>query len=385
MNSPCQEKIFSTDSCICRVINSPLYINIPNNQNTSQYTLLHHICNNSLGLLIDFILRTSDNINVFYIQDDDGNTPLHLLCKRVDELEKDKNDYNQTFNDFTSVPSSTKTIKVIEILSKYADLSIKNKNKLAPEDVTINTFVHNICYLQMIQKKNGKFPSSKPINNNIPYKTDWNVLFNLKDPKQKNRTLLHHLCIGDRLGAIKFLVNNGGDVNVIANGYNNYSFKPIDLLFKTMRITSNGFNYIDIKVPSGFKKCPDIISQNYKDIILDKSEKLILEETEMIAEYLVERGADFSHESYCDLSDIMYKLYKRKNSSTVKKPSKSSIVSIAKSIANGLTKYSCFPFGNIMNNVYIDDKKYAKTKFIAIPSIYNQNSESKEKLIEPPI
>jgi len=380
------KKVSSTESCICRVINSPLVSNDPYSVNQG-HTLLHYICENSIGYIIDFILKTSDSINVFYIQDDDGNTPLHLLCERVDELEVNNEDYDGShMANYTSVPSSTKAILMINYLAQYVELSIKNKKKLLPEDLTTNILVHNICYRQTVQKKNNKFPLPKPINNNIIYKSDWNALFNLKDPKQKNRTLLHHLCVGDRLGAIKFLVENGGDVNIISSRkdrYSNHNVTPIDILFSTKSISfpsNRQTTYTNINVPSGFRRVPEIVSGNSKDLILNKSEKIILEETEMIAKYLVEKGANLSLNSYCDISDIMYKLNKNKNTNTEKESLLSDIKSRVKSISNSLIKYSCFPFGSFINNVYKDNKRYNEVKFITIPSIRDKNSKNEEKL-----
>jgi len=382
------KKVSTKESCICRVINSPLISTNDPYSSDQGHTLLHYICENSIGYIIDFILKTSDSINVFHIEDDDGKTPLHLLCEKVDGLEINNEDYDGSpITNFTSVPSSTKAISMINYLAQYVELSIKNKKKLAPEDLTTNILVHNICYRQTIKKKQGKFPLPKPSNNNIIYKSDWNTLFNLKDPKQKNRTLLHHLCAGDRLGAIKFLVENGGDVNIISNRkdrYSNYSVTPIDILFTTKSISfpsNRQTTYTNINVPSGFRRAPEIKSGNNKDLILNKSEKVILEETELIAKYLVENGANCSLSSYCDISDIMYKLNKSKNSSTEKESLLSGISSVAKNISNSLMKYSCFPFRSFINNTSMDNrKKYSKVKFITIPSICNQNSKNEEKL-----
>lgn len=365
MNEFSIKKTTSNDTSISKVINLPLNINRQQNR----FTLLQLLCKNSLGLIIDFIVKTSNSVDIFYIEDRDGNTPLHFLCRRVDELEMNEEDSSKdsVIKNFTSAPSSTNIIMLIKYLADFVDLSIKNKNKLAPEDVTTNILVHRICYSQMINKKNNMFPSQKPNNGGIIYKSEWNLLFNLKDPKQKDRTLLHHLCIGDRLGAIKFLVENGGDP-----GFNS----PIDLLFMDAGNYYHGY-LTRIKIPSGFRNISGKFSGNNKDLIFGKSEIIILEETEKIAEFLIEKGADFSSESYCDMTDIMYRLYKKKNDSTIKNPLARNFVSFTKSIASGLLKYSCFPFGNFMNN-----KNNNEIKFITIPSIYNQNSESEETLTE---
>lgn len=41
----------------------------------------------------------------------------------------------------------------------------------------------------------------------------WKEFFNLKDYRRKNKTFMHLLCEGDRLEAIKFLIEPGADVN----------------------------------------------------------------------------------------------------------------------------------------------------------------------------
>ncbi|OUM56687.1 hypothetical protein PIROE2DRAFT_18589 [Piromyces sp. E2] len=363
-----EKKLPDKKSCICRVINSP----IDNQQNT----LLHKICANSIGNIIKFIFETMNSPDLAYMEDDDGYTPLHILCKRVDELEANMNDFIENpLDNFTSVPSSTNIIKFLKFTSKNFDLSRKNKNNLAPVDLTSNILIHNICYGQIVE--NVIEPIS--FSSNIPYVSDWKVLFNLKDTKQKNRTLLHHLCMGDRLNAIRFLVENGADVNVDSMNHK----KPINKLFVDYRKIINGYNYIDIKIPAGFKKIPPTITGNSKDIILEKNEQIILEETEKIAEYLVDQGADLDPETYCDFSDIMYRLIKKKKNTNnpEKKPLLKNFSSIVKHITEGLTKYSCFPFGNFFNSVYTDSKNYKKVKFIKIPSISNENTDKEEKLL----
>ena len=209
-----------------------------------------------------------------------------------------------------------------------------------------------------------------------PYKVDWNILFNLKDNKIKNRTLLHHLCNGDRLNAIRFLIENGADINVTSISLNEI-VKPIDKLFKISQ-----FSTFSEKVPSGFRNSPKAKTGNIKDIILEKNDEKILRETEDIAEYLVEHGADLNPNTYCDFSDIMYTLLKRKTENPKKRTLLKSISSVVKEVADGLMKYSCFPIGSFTPIDFIDNNITKKVKFIRISSITNENSDSKEKLIK---
>jgi len=394
-----EKRIISTVNSIARVINSPL---IPNNSNyvNSNDTLLHYICDNSLGYVIEFILNVSDKNNtVLNVQDDDGNTPLHLLCSRLDKLGvREDEDFCQTHvNNFISEPSPLKVISMINYLSNYADLSIKNNSGVEPCDLTQNITVHNAYYRQMVRKSHNKFPSPKLINNHIPNRDDWNVLFNLRDPLQKNRTLLHHLCQGDRLSAIKFLVGHGADVQVqskrnIGHGHSTYMATPLDALFKEQQISltlDDRTTFTDIKVPSGFRRTlemepssfrrsPEPVLEDY-DLYLLNSEKKILKEAEAIARYLVEKGAEFTLNSYCDISDVMYELYKEKNENKRVATATTSIfggiTSVARDISSGLMKYYCFPLGSDH-----DHKKYNKVKYIRISSLHpNENQESEEK------
>jgi len=416
MNEYNEKRLLLTARSISKVINSPL---VPNNSKylNSNDTLLHYICDNSLGYVIEFISNVADSNEIFNIQDDDGNTPLHLLCSRVDELEvREDEDLNQSHvENFTSVPSPLKVISMINYLSNYADLSIKNKFRFEPGDLTDNVTVHNAYYRQMVQKRNNKFPSPKLINDNIPNKPDWNVLFKLRDPDQKNRTLLHHLCIGDRLNAIKFLVGLGANVNVKSKrnkGGVTYDATPMDALFKDQQISfvvNDHTTSSDIKVPSGFRRSLEANIPNYGyalesvllddyEIVLMNNEKRILKEAESIAEYLVKNGADFTINSYCDLSDIMYDLYKWKsnnnNNNKRKKPLLSGLIgyngvsgfnglsgigSLVENFSNGIMKYSCFPIGNFVNNYFDSRKKYSKVKFVRVSSLINQNQDNEEK------
>ncbi|KAL6617538.1 hypothetical protein U3516DRAFT_865858 [Neocallimastix sp. 'constans'] len=155
------KNLSSIDTSISRVINNPLY---PRN---SSYTLLHYICENSLGTIIEFIFKMSNTTDIFYVEDDDGNTPLHILCKRMDEFEANINEFSDSydpsykFKNFISFPSSS-----------------------TPVDLALNILIHNLCYSQMVRKT-----YKQKLSIDSPYKVDWNILFNLKDNKIKNRTL----------------------------------------------------------------------------------------------------------------------------------------------------------------------------------------------------
>lgn len=55
--------------------------------NDSKITIFQLICANQLGIIMEFIIRKMESYDIFVSQDDDGNTPLHLLCKNVNFLE----------------------------------------------------------------------------------------------------------------------------------------------------------------------------------------------------------------------------------------------------------------------------------------------------------
>ena len=372
------KNLSSIDTSISRVINNPIY---PGN---SSFTLLHYICANSLGAIIDFIFKMSDTIDIFYVEDNDGNTPLHILCKRMDYYNMDlfnyfiRHDPSLELENFTSCPSSTVILSMIQYLSDYINLSKKNKKNIAPVDSTSNIVVHNLCYRQMIRKT-----YRLKLSINDPNKMDWNALFNLKDSKMKNRTLLHHLCNGDRLNAIRFLIENGADVNVISRINHNEIIKPLDRLFSTITIEdTNSHISISMKYPSGFRKILRTKTGRLRDIDFYYNERQMLEETNNVAEYLVEHGADLNSNTDCDYSDIMYRLAKRKTENPKKRTLLKSISSVVKEVADGLMKYSCFPIGNYTPIDFIDNNITKKVKFIRISSITNENSDSKEKLIK---
>jgi len=199
----------------------------------------------------------------------------------------------------------------------------------------------------------------------------------------KNRTLLHHLCNGDRLNAIRFLIENGADVNVISRINHNEIIKPLDRLFSTITIEdTNSHISISMKYPSGFRKILRTKTGRLRDIDFYYNERQMLEETNNVAEYLVEHGADLNSNTDCDYSDIMYRLAKRKTENPKKRTLLKSISSVVKEVADGLMKYSCFPIGNYTPIDFIDNNITKKVKFIRISSITNENSDSKEKLIK---
>lgn len=366
--------------CICSVINLPL---INENGNKTE-PLLHLICSNSLGKIIKFIFYVSDSLDIFNVQDDDGNTPLHLLCKRIELLDIDYSDYHSNYSDYeifgniSSEPSSTKVFELLKFLSQYVDFSIKNNDGKTINEFNDNVIINNICYIQMVHKNMKDFPLNRPDNmyyERISHKSDWNELFKLKDSSQKNRTLLHYLLMGDRLSAIKFLVDQGADVNYRKriNKGRDISYGPtaISKLFKEIDFpydyNKNGYNHsmdIELRVPSGFKEIPKIKSGWPKDYnnLMAPREKRILEETEKIAEFLIERCSDSTLNfsiPYCDFSNAMFEAYKKR------KIQKTSVIdnikNITKKISYALMDNPCFPFGNNDDkNKYYDDIKDVK-------------------------
>jgi len=323
---------------------------------------------------------------------------IHLLGKRINLLKIYYSDYNpydrinqyRYFQDISSEPSLPKVFELLQYLSYYIDFSIKNKEEKAIDEFHNNILLRNICFAQMLLKKKNKFPSKRPSNeyySSIAYIKEWNDLFKLKDPKQKNRTLLHYIFMGDRLNAIKFLVDQGADVNYRKKEKNNYGKIidgpiPISKLFIKKGVTiydENKYNFIPLIVPSGFRKIPIIKTgwpSDYQDL-LDQREKRILEETEKIVEYLIESGTNLTLDMYfpmCDYSDVAYRAYKIKNaektSSVIDK-----IKNLSKRTLNTLMDYSCFPFGNNDKNIHYKNKE---VKYIKLISNNNKDRDEVE-------
>jgi len=307
---------------IKEIINSPI---IDNN-----HSLLYHICSNSLGSIINFIMKVSKPSEIVNTQDDDGNTPLHLLCSRVDDSKLENvncfkyiNDWTSFFSCFTSQPSLETFILVFNFLSNFADFTIKNNKGQTIDELTENPIIHNMYYNIMTNKDSPKsqetnssqkilYRNSTTINKDIPNKEVWNALFHMKDSNNKNRTLLHHICLGDRLSAIKLLISNGAEVNQTTD---KGVFSSINGLFTLMDKNLGDYSSIKIYVPSGFRSADNISVDDLKqNPLLSHHEKKLLEETEKIAEYLAEEGAALnSYEAsfYC-ISEILYKIYKSK-------------------------------------------------------------------------
>jgi len=229
------------------ILNLPI-INITS-QNKKKYvfTILQLICANQLGIVMEFIINQMNSYDIFNIQDDDGNTPLHLLCKNINNLIDSNNelddcfsykifndnsingynssenftDHTSVFSNFSSRPILSKSLDLIFQISKYTEFSIKNKDGKTADELTDNRLIREYYCQQLFDKRDGKFPS-KIIN----YKSEclyqyfersieneWIALFKLKDSKRNNKTLMHFLCEGDRLSAIQFLVEHGANIN----------------------------------------------------------------------------------------------------------------------------------------------------------------------------
>eukprot|EP00833_Pecoramyces_ruminatium_P008963 jgi/Orpsp1_1/1182995/evm.model.c7180000083420.1 len=313
-------------------------------------SLLSLICANQLGIVIEFMIKRIKLYDIVNSQDDDGNTPIHLLCKNVDNLEQYNVRYGDTFDnilytncgehslkysDFSSRPQLKKCLEMIDNLSIYADLSIKNKDGKTPDELTNNILVQNSYCFNLINKK-----KEKQMSFNYGFFTDesvvdWKKFFTLKDSKRKNKTLMHFLCDGDRLGAIQFIVEHGANINGKCNekkyfikifgGMKVGGCTPFNFLFSTF----NREHY----APSGiyYKDNFDynLLLNNPKKFIetLNKSEQYILNETENIIKYFVSQGVDLSLEEnpcfrFCGISNIMYKLLKPKKKDNISENSR---------------------------------------------------------------
>ena len=361
--------------CICTVINLPI---VDENGNEKE-PLLHLICSNSLSEILYFIFSVSDSLDVFTIQDDDGNTPFHLLGQRINLLEPN---YFYDIDEISSEPSLNLVFKILKLLSDYIDFSIKNKEGKSFEEFHKNIIIENICLSQKIKKKNNKFPlerDNKRYVDNTPFVAEWNELFKLRDSNRKNRTLLHYLFMGDRLSAIKFLVDQGADVNYrrkTKSYYGEISYGPsaLSVLFTKKYFTCTYVgnhsviqNHISLRVPSGFNKIPEAKtgwSSDYNEL-LQPREKRILEETENIAKYLIECGSDITFDGeiiHCDISDVIYKAYCDKENKTETTSFIDKFKNLSKIISNTLMDCPCLPFGNFNRNIYNDIEKVKYVK-----------------------
>eukprot|EP00833_Pecoramyces_ruminatium_P012911 jgi/Orpsp1_1/1186943/evm.model.d7180000054295.1 len=312
--------------------------------NKYNLNLLSLICANQLGIIIEFILKSIKLVDILNEQDDDGNTPIHLLYKNIDNLirydAKYGNNYYNTFlyqnttdhsnkyNDISSKPQLYKIFDIINEITYYIDFSIKNKDGKIPDELTNNILCQNYYCLNLINTKNEKNSSIYTYNFYNAYNntllSEWKTFLSLKASKRKNKTLMHFLCDGDRLGAIQFLVEHGADINkkivnnfdiTIFDGMKVKGSTPLNFLFSTFK----GYYH----APSGFYYKNDfdydLVLNNPQKFIenLNNSEKYILDETERIIEYFVCQGVDISLEEnpsfrFCGISNIMYKLLKRK-------------------------------------------------------------------------
>jgi len=346
--------------CICTVINLP----IVDENGRDIEPLLHLICSNSLGTIIYFILSVSESLDVFTIQDDDGNTPFHLLGQRINLLEPN---YSEDPDDISSEPSLNVIFKVLKFFSNYIDFSTKNNDGKTFDELQNNIIIEKMCLSQMIKKKNNEFPLTRDnerYKNNTPFIEEWNELFKLRDTNQKNRTLLHYLFMGDRLSAIKFLVDQGAEVNYrrkIKSGYGGITYGPTAISglftkkhFKYTYTDDNDYKStktLSLRVPSGFNTIPKVKtgwSSDYNKL-LHPREKRILEETENIAKYLIECGSDVTLDGnaiYCDISDVIYKAYRNKENKTETTSFIDKFKNLSKIISNTLMDCPCLPFGN---------------------------------------
>jgi len=323
------------------IINTPFSIY---NKNSNEMTLLQYICANKLYFVMEFIIKMMGSYNSFKWQDDDGNTPLHLLCKNIDSLEEHHNTSGYPFSDdhnlcydFSSRPLISISLTIMKDLSNYVDFSIRNKEGKTVDELTNNIFVHHFYCQQQFKKKGGKFPSTLTVKEEEKYyyqayDQHWCDLFRLKDTKRKNKTLMHFLCDGDRLGAIQFLLEHGADINKenhASTSFGDMSIGgkvPLSFLFSKF----HNYNYC---IPSGFyDKDKFYVFSNGKCLLdrnkllcnpkqfmeenFNKTEKWIYNETEKIVAYFIQQGADLSLDEGLNLpsfSDIVYQLTKKEN------------------------------------------------------------------------
>ncbi|KAG4083488.1 hypothetical protein H8356DRAFT_1017475 [Neocallimastix lanati (nom. inval.)] len=305
-----------------------LSLPIINIKNKYIFTILQLICANQLGIVMEFIINQMNSYDIFNTQDDDGNTPLHLLCKNINNLIDSNNELDdcfsyKIFNDnsingynssenFTDHTSVFSNFSSRPILSKSLDLIFQINGKTADE-LTDNRLIREYYCQQLFDKRDGKFPSK--INNykgeclyqyfERSIENEWIALFKLKDSKRNNKTLMHFLCEGDRLSAIQFLVEHGANIN---------DYTPIEKTQITgkrfSKTNSNTLNeYTNFKI---YDKCLNL--KNFIKENLDKSEQYIINEAEKIAEYLYDQGAEIILEENKKLyliSEIIYKLLKR--------------------------------------------------------------------------
>ncbi|ORY32032.1 hypothetical protein LY90DRAFT_512320 [Neocallimastix californiae] len=315
------------------ILNLPI-INITS-QNKKKYvfTILQLICANQLGIVMEFIINQMNSYDIFNIQDDDGNTPLHLLCKNINNLIDSNNELNDCFsykifndnssngynssNRFNSSKSFTDHTSIFSNFSsrptllKSLNLIFQINGKTADE-LTDNCSIHDCYCQQLFNKRDGRFPTKTNsyegeclyLHFKQSLENEWIALFKLKDSKRNNKTLMHFLCEGDRLSAIQFLVEHGANIN---------DYTPIEktqITGKRFSITNSNtlneytyFLYMVICVLKNF------IKEN-----LDKSEQYIINEAEKIAEYLYDQGTEIILEENRKLyliSDIIYKLLKK--------------------------------------------------------------------------
>jgi len=239
------------------ILNLPI-INIANRYGKKYiFTILQLICANQLGIVMEFIINQMNSYDIFNTQDDDGNTPLHLLCKNINNLvilniysfpdnfsygcfynntNKIFTDHTSVFSNFSSRPILSQSLNLIFHISKYTEFSIKNKDEKTANELT-NYSIHDCYCQQLLNKRDGKFPTKTNsyeveclyLHLKQSLENEWIALFKLKNYKRNNKTLTHYLCEGDRLNAIQFLVEHGADIN---------HYTPV----KNSKITGKGFS-----------------------------------------------------------------------------------------------------------------------------------------------
>lgn len=356
----------ATDSTISTVINTPILEENPQSKYNG-WTLIHYICADRITELIRLIVEKDLEVNnndpdqcSFNIQDKAGNTPLHLLCLIY------RPSYYDNKNTIESVDNPVLQ-QIMYLVGNGARFDIKNLTGKTPDELTDSILIHNVllqykyCHQETFTELSGKIPIPfyrRAINNTNSMfagpmfgrrgssratvssafgqpgssratvssasnltKTEldraWKALLSAKSNDSKKWTLLHFLCAGNRLGAIKFLVEKGANVELTAyereysnSGFDRYSANAISFAVLP-------FHLLFLSLSEKFRLLPnasitDIEEKRKKE---EEKRKEMVRKVEEIAEYLFRHGTKTVQEivsmyPICKKSDLLYRLYK---------------------------------------------------------------------------
>ena len=337
----------ATDSTISTVINTPILKENPQSQYNG-WTLIHYICADKITELIQLIVEKDLEVNnndpdqcSFNIQDKAGNTPLHLLCLI----------YRPSYYDNKERVNNPVLQQIMYLVGNGARFDIKNLTGKTPDELTDSILIHNVllqykyCPQETLIQLLGKIPipfhgatinnTGTRINNTNSMlagamfgqpgssratfssasnltKTEldraWKALLSAKSNDSKKWTLLHFLCAGNRLGAIKFLVEKGANVELTIarqGSTGSYFQKPFNY--------SNSTPYRPTPIRYGSEALPFHLLFEFNII---RSDKEMVRKVEEIAEYLFRHGTKTVQEivsmypPICTESDLLYRLYK---------------------------------------------------------------------------